>query len=131
LPPEKLIEQAVRERGQTAKPTVSVLNDQLRISWGENAGVTAMLCWLQPDVMTAALSAELVEVPGAMSAQERFKRVGEAEQTLLALERREVGLIECARESGIEILYRPDTDARAVLNIAITQAAQQAAQQVA
>ena len=101
------------------------------MSWGENAGVTAMLCWLQPDVMTAALSAELVEVPGAMSAQERFKRVGEAEQTLLALERREVGLIECARESGIEILYRPDTDARAVLNIAITQAAQQAAQQVA
>ena len=102
-----------------AKPSVSVRGDMVRVDWREDLGMTASLAWIMPDQLISALVDALPVASGlSLSAGERQARVAHLEMQLLEHERREVALIERGRENGIEILYRPDVDVRACLNVA-------------
>ncbi len=128
---KQLIAQSVLERAQSGRPRVVVADDAARIAFRENIPVTSLLCWLMPDVMTAALSAELIERAGAMPADERTRKVAELEALLLAAERSEAALIERARETGIEVLPRVDMDVRAFLGVNVATANHVAVERVA
>jgi hypothetical protein len=77
------------------------------------------------------LTAELVEAPGAMSADQRKQRIAELEARLLAAERSECGLIEHGRELGTEILYRPETDPKTFLGVNVVATANHVAVEAA
>jgi hypothetical protein len=95
-----LIAESVAQRAQAAKPTVNVLNDQLRINWGEGTGVTALLCWAMPDVMIDALARELREASNALGQPERERKAAELSSDLLALEFKESLGCACCGNSG-------------------------------
>jgi hypothetical protein len=62
---------------RTARPTVGVVRDQLKVSWRRDVfspdDVLALLAWAAPEAVLAAIEREIVlpERSGAMSANER------------------------------------------------------------
>jgi hypothetical protein len=127
-----LIKSYVSRQLQAARPTVTVLNDQPRISWrGDTHSVediVALLCWLLPTEMVDALTHELPVRPGAISQNDRLLQTLETETRLLELERLEESLVERAHSDGLtDILRRPDASPLAVLNVVITREVQKTA----
>jgi hypothetical protein len=129
---KKLVEAHVKGLAQAARPSVAIgSGDKLRVGWrGDMANVEdvmALLCWVMPQQVIEALSGELPERPGALPANERLRRIAEAEAELDGLERREESLIERAAGDGLDILRRHDASPAAVLGVAIAGAQQQIA----
>jgi hypothetical protein len=127
-----LVEEYVLRLYRQAQPRVAIVGDAVRVTWrGDTVACedsAALLSWMSPDLLVAALMRELSHQPvhaEAVSVKERTRQVSELSVTLLALERREVALIERAAADGIEVLQRPDVSPLAFLGIAIaTQEAQ-------
>jgi hypothetical protein len=85
--------------------------------------VVALLCWMQPAAMVAALEREIDAMPApelALTAKEKEKRLAQLKADLDALERLEETLIEQAARDGLEILRRADASPAAVLGVAVT-----------
>jgi hypothetical protein len=80
-----------------------------------------------PDAMTDALSGELREDGGAMSADERDSAASRLQDQLDDLERQEAVLLDYALENGIDILPRTDMDPRAFLGVVVVKAQAQVA----
>jgi hypothetical protein len=126
----------VERLAQTAVPFASVVqNGTLRIGFKdvliEPEQTLALLAWVDPEKVTAALTGLLESAPrvvGAMPASERQQRLAELEDKLLALERAEESMIERAAKLGIDVLRRPTADPRSVLGIAVVAKAKVAAQ---
>jgi len=92
--------------------------------------VAALLCWLFPNEMAAALDAAVTRaVPAAapVPSEGRAERMDELAAEVLALERREERLIELATEAGMELLRRPHANPMAVLGVRVAQRAVRAA----
>jgi hypothetical protein len=124
----KLIEAWVYQRAQAAKPSVTVRNDSLSVSWPETATAPSLLAWLCPSEMVSALVGELpAEAPGAMNAGMRRQRINQLEAQLIAAERHEVAMIQLASESGTAILHRVDVAPAAYLGVVIAAREQQVA----
>jgi hypothetical protein len=80
----------------------------------------ALIAWLLPDRLIAALDREIDEVAddkAALTLEQRRKAEAEILADMLATEREECALIEIAQTQGIAIDYRTDCDARAILDI--------------
>jgi hypothetical protein len=89
-----------------------------------------MMCWAMPEQVLKAIERQIENLPAtnAMPRAERVRRVGELEAQLLALEQREEALIEQARETGVEILRRPDiANPGVVLGVVVVAKAKAAA----
>jgi hypothetical protein len=118
-----LVEAYVVQKMQAARPSVSVLNDKLRVNWrGDTISVedvVALLCLVAPEHVCKALERALPEVSHALPKDERLKRVAHLEMQQLELERKEESLITQAAAEGTEVLRRVDADPRAVLSVAV------------
>jgi hypothetical protein len=122
-----LIAAHVARMALAAKPSVTVVNDAVRISWREDLGVTAILAWVMPDELIDALADALPERPGAMSAEERNSAVSRLQDQHDAMEMQEAALLEYAHANGIEILPRIDMSPPAFLQVTVAQARAQVA----
>ncbi len=74
--------------------------------------------------MIAAAQAAIVAAAddaAALSIDERTRLIGEAERDALAVAREEVALIKAANAAGKTILFRPDTDPLALLELEIVE----------
>ncbi|UGY27178.1 hypothetical protein HU675_0010695 [Bradyrhizobium septentrionale] len=81
----------------------------------------ALIAHLFRDQMIAAAKAAIeaaADDDAALSDVDRAKLIGEAERDALAVEREECALIRAAKAAGQPVLFRPDTDPRAVLGLA-------------
>jgi hypothetical protein len=113
----------VAQRGAFNGPRIAVVRDQLSLTWPDDViaskqDMLAVLCWLAPTSVTAALKREIETHPSpvnALPAADRIKRVAELEAALLDLERRESSLLDKA--DGI--LPRPDMSPLAYLQVEI------------
>jgi hypothetical protein len=131
---QRLVEEYAGRLYRQAQPKVSIVQDQLRVSWpsptmGEDVG--ALLMWLCPDELIAALSLELknsqpMRDGEALSASDRKARVHELQTKISDLEYREEALIERAAAGGTEIMRRIEASPTAILGITIASVQQQA-----
>jgi len=80
-----LVAAHVARMALAAKPSVSFLNDTVRIGWREDLGVTAALAWVMPDQLIDALvdALPVASGTGALPADERMRKVVELEALLL------------------------------------------------
>jgi hypothetical protein len=131
---KELAAEFVVRLAQTARPSVNVVGDQLRVGFrGDMAAaedVFSLLCWAMPAVVCEALEREIDAQPvrpDAMPQSERVKLVTEMEAALDRLERREAALIETAAQAGLDVLPRADMSPCAYLNCVIIKAPQAAA----
>jgi hypothetical protein len=129
----KAAEEYVARRGAVSGPRVSVVRDYLQVQWQDDViadkqSLLAVLCWLAPQSVLAALKREIEAQPSAanaMPAAERVKKVAELEAKLLDAERKESALLD-----GVgDVLPRPEMNPLAFLQVAIvpTEAAAAAA----
>jgi hypothetical protein len=118
----------VAKMASTAKPTVAVMrDDQIRVTFrdsvvGGTDDVLALACWLQPEVVTAALTRDIEAQPTPISPltrAERLQQVSELEGQLLELGFLEEGLILRAARDGIDVMRRGDADPRCVLGVMV------------
>jgi hypothetical protein len=107
----KAAEEFIARRALLATPRIVVQRDQLNLVFADDvitskSDVFAVLCWLAPKSMLDALRREIsaAEPPaGAMPAAVRVAKIAELSASLLALERKEVALLDDTT------LPRPDT----------------------
>jgi hypothetical protein len=131
LPPteqQRLAEEYVAGLMGGGRPQqINFHRDRLTLRWRDDVvasrdDVLAMLAWVAPERVHAALARDIREQPvrpDAMPAAERLRRVAELETQLLDLERREEALVLRAAGDGLEILRRPDASPVAVLGVAV------------
>jgi hypothetical protein len=126
---EKLAESYVIQLLNTARPTVAVVRDQLRITWRDSViasidDLIPVLAFVAPDALYAALVRSIKQQPvraDAMPAEERMQRVAELETQLERLEQREESLILRAHGDGLDVLRRPDASPAAVLGVVLAK----------
>jgi hypothetical protein len=107
----------VQKLASTAKPSVAVMrDDQLRVTFRDSVvggveDVLALVCWLQPEAVLAALTRDIEAQPtpiNPLTHSERLQKVSEIEKTLCELEQREESLILKAHGEGLDVLRRTD-----------------------
>jgi hypothetical protein len=110
-----------------ARPTVSFVRDQIRVAWRDDiitskTDVLALLAWLAPEQILAALEREIEQQPtpgGALSANDRKQKIAELEAALDRFERAETAIVEKANGGGLSVLPRPDISPAAFLGVVI------------
>jgi hypothetical protein len=130
----ELVESFVVELMRRGQPGVAIVGDKLRVLFrGDMAApedVLALLAWAAPEQVCRALEREVGKLlpvrADALPPQERIRLLAELEAQLLDRERYESALIESARESGVEILFRADADPSAVLGVVVATVQAQA-----
>jgi hypothetical protein len=133
---QQLAEAYVARLVATAAPQqINCHGDKLTLRWRDDIitgkdDALALLCWVAPQQVHAALTRSIREQPvraDAMPAYERITRTIELETQLLALEHREEALVLRAAGDGLEVLRRPDAAPAAVLGVTVVAKAQQVA----
>jgi hypothetical protein len=110
-----------------AKPSIGIVRDELKLSFRGDMlspeDVLAMIAWASPDSTLRAIERQLDQLPardGALSKDERERKVVELEAKLFQCELQEAALLE--RAGFDTILPRPDMDPRAFLGVVIAPA---------
>jgi hypothetical protein len=114
------------ERG---KPFEAVFADGQRDFGPSEAWIAGLAAWTDREKFTAALEALADEISDARAipTAEQTKRIAALEAELLKLGFEEEAIIEAAFASGVDLLRRGRADPRAVLGVAIAEAAPLAA----
>jgi hypothetical protein len=84
---------------------------------GMEDNALSFIAWLFEPQIVERLQTLVVDVDGAISPQQRATRLADLAAELLQSERMEISLIEEAAGKGLGLDYRPDTDARALLQV--------------
>jgi hypothetical protein len=132
--PRAAREGAVREflgrLSRQAGPKVNFdASGAVRLHWADTIvsskeDVLGLLAYvMDPEYLLAAFLAHLPQEddPSALPPLERTRQIAQLETGLLALERREEGLIELATRDGVEVFRRPDASPLAVLGLHVVQ----------
>jgi hypothetical protein len=80
----------------------------------------AIIAHLHRDAMIAAVSREIdlmADDANALSDADRAKALIQIKRDMLAVEREEVSFVHAANSQGANLLYRPETDSRALLGL--------------
>lgn len=100
---------------------VQILNgDPALIGFTETPDAMSLLAWLLKDELIRKLDAAIDEAADdgiAMTHEQRRQAEAQVLADLLATEREEVWLIEAAQAQGLQIDFRPETSALAILSI--------------
>jgi hypothetical protein len=128
-----LVDEFVAGLIRQGRPSVSIVGDRLRVNYRGDLvtaeDLVALLCWLAPGVVCAALERELPEQhSNALPKSARLERVSELETALTERETLEEALIEAAHGARlVDVLRRPDASPACVLGVRIAQAQAQVA----
>jgi hypothetical protein len=98
-------------------------NPLTAIAHWEQPDMLALVAWLNPEAMIAALTGnEAADNSGAMTDEARRKALAETAAALLSAERTEAHFVWRGLDEGLpNIEFRPDTDVCAVLNVQVSQ----------
>lgn len=111
----------VEGRGAKVNPTGLVgRNGTINVTYGEDADLLALLCWLEPDRVARRLEKEAeaqLEGRHALSELDQARALRDTADRLLAAERREEALIELLATQGTSVMRQTNADPRAVLGV--------------
>jgi hypothetical protein len=112
---------------------VSLRNGEVKVFWpdapsivasgsaiGAPAGsASALLAALYPDALLEALTANLDQIRGGISAADRAAKISELSTKILELEHTEESLVAQALAAGLEVHRRPTANGLALLGLAL------------
>jgi hypothetical protein len=110
---------------RTARPTIGFVRDTIKVNWHDDVitsrtDALALLAWIAPEQVLAALEREIDQLPASsstMSRSKRIERIAELEAAIDRFERAEAALVERARSDGLDVLHRPTISPAAFLNV--------------